>query len=259
MPDFTPIYTKDNSRFAAPLQWSLSIFWREPELADDWQSQLTKDLEPDGIRILSHHFSDSQTSQFAISSLPHVAPATIVQRAKGRLYHLIRERKPKPFKGNFSIRSIGNATRESVEKYVADQLGHHTMADPNVQARLEQYQVICPDVDLSKMQRTSHGVFWYNLHLVFVHRERWNEVRHEVLARVQSMVLAVAKKKSYRLARAGILPDHVHLVLGCPFDKSPCEVAMGFLNNLAFAHGMKPVYQFGAFVGTVGEYTNKAF
>lgn len=161
MPDFTPIYTKDNSRFAAPLQWSLSIFWREPELADDWQSQLTKDLEP--------------------------------------------------------------------------------------------------DVDLSQMQRTSHGVFWYNLHLVFVHRERWNEVRHEILARVQSMVLAVAKKKSHRLARAGILPDHVHLVLGCPFDMSPCEVALGFLNNFAFVHGMKPVYQFGAFVGTVGEYTNKAF
>lgn len=259
MPDLKPIYTKDNCRFAAPLQWSLSIFWREPELTDDWETQLARDLEPDGIRILSHHFSDSQTSQFAISTLADVNPATIVQRTKGRLYHLIRERKPKPFKGNFSIRSIGNATRESVEKYVADQLGHHKMADPDVQARLEQYQVICPEVDLSQMQRTSHGVYWYNLHLVFVHRERWNEVRHAILARVQSMVLAVAKKKSYRLARAGILSDHVHLVLGCQSDASPNDVALGFLNNLAFAHGMKPVYQFSGFVGTVGEYTNNAF
>ena len=259
MSELTPIYTKDNCRFAAPLQWSLSIFWREPEPNSDWVSQFAEDLEPDGIRILSHHFSDSQTSQFAISTLPVVAPAAIVQRTKGRLYHLIRERKPKPFKGNFSIRSIGNATRESVENYVADQLGHHTMADPNVQGRLEQYQIVCEEVDLSQMQKTSHGVFWYNLHLVFVHRERWNEIRHEVLSRVKSMVLAVATKKSYRLARAGILSDHVHLLLGCPFDVFPEDVALGFLNNFAFAHGMKPVYQFGGFVGTVGEYTNKAF
>jgi hypothetical protein len=133
------------------------------------------------------------------------------------------------------------------------------MADPNVQARLEKYQISCPEVDLSQVQKTSHGVFWYNLHLVFVHRERWNEVRREVLERVQSMVLAVAKKKSLRLARVGILTDHVHLVLGCPFDASPLEVTLGLLNNLAFANEMKPVYQFGGYVGTVGEYTNKVF
>jgi hypothetical protein len=259
MSDISPIYTKENCRFSAPLQWSLSIFWKEPELFDEWKTQLAVDLEPDGIRILSHHFTDSQTSQFAISTLPHVAPTTIVQRAKGRLYHLIRGRKPKPFKGNVSVRSIGNATRESVENYVADQLGHHKMADPRVQARLEQYQIVREEVDLSQMQKTSHGVFWYNLHLVFVHRERWNEVRHEILSCVQAMVLAAAKKKSYRLARAGILSDHVHLVLGCPFNASPEEAALGLLNNLAFAQGMKPVYQFGGFVGSVGEYTNKAF
>ena len=30
------------------------------------------------------------------------------------------------------------------------------------------------------------------------------------------------------------------------------------LNNLAYVHGMRPVYQYGAFVGTVGEYTTNA-
>ena len=29
---------------------------------------------------------------------------------------------------------------------------------------------------------------------------------------------------------------------------------LAFLNNLAFVHGMKPVFQFGAYVGTFGEY-----
>jgi hypothetical protein len=34
-------------------------------------------------------------------------------------------------------------------------------------------------------------------------------------------------------------------------------VALGFLNNLAFVHGMKAVFQMGAFVGTFGEYDQR--
>jgi hypothetical protein len=45
-----------------------------------------------------------------------------------------------------------------------------------------------------------------------------------------------------------------HLVLGCPIEVAPDEVVLGFLNNLAFVQGMRPIYQFGGFVGTVGEY-----
>jgi hypothetical protein len=56
------------------------------------------------------------------------------------------------------------------------------------------------------------------------------------------------------LSRAGILADHIHLAIGCPIEVAPCDIALSFLNNLAFAHGMKPVFQFGAFVGTFGEY-----
>jgi len=52
----------------------------------------------------------------------------------------------------------------------------------------------------------------------------------------------------------GILPDHVHLALGCPLEMPPAEVVLAFLNNLAYAHGMKAVYQFGAYAGTFGEY-----
>ena len=104
--------------------------------------------------------------------------------AGSRANHLIRERKPKPFSRYFSIDSVGNAPRDAVEAYVAEQLDHHKIADANVQDRLKKYQISCPEVDLSRMQKTSHGVFWYNLHLVFVHRERWNEDRHTVLGRV---------------------------------------------------------------------------
>ena len=62
-----------------------------------------------------------------------------------------------------------------------------------------------------------------------------------------------------RFPVAGILADHVHLVLGCPIQVAPDEVVLGFLNNLAFVQGMRPIYQFGGFVGTVGEYTTNAW
>lgn len=155
--------------------------------------------------------------------------------------------------------SVGHVTRQCVEAYVADQLGHHRMADPRIQARFAQYQIERPDVDLSQPQKTSHGIYWYNLHVVLVHRERWMEVREDVLQRVHDMIVRVCEGNGYRLSRAGILADHVHLVLGCPIQVAPDEVVLGFLNNLAFAQDLRPIYQFGGFVGTVGEYTTNAW
>ena len=34
-------------------------------------------------------------------------------------------------------------------------------------------------------------------------------------------------------------------------DESPESVALGFLNNLAYVHGMRPIYQYGAFTRDV--------
>jgi REP element-mobilizing transposase RayT len=132
------------------------------------------------------------------------------------------------------------------------------MADPRIQKRFAKYQIAHPEVDLSQPQTTSHGVYWYNLHIVLVHRERWTEVREGVLQRLHAMIRKASEAKGYRLSRAGILADHVHLVLGCPIEAPPDEVVLGFLNNLAFVHGMTPIYQYGGFVGTVGEYTTEA-
>lgn len=80
-------------------------------------------------------------------------------------------------------------------------------------------------------------------------------IRDEVLWAVSGMILQSCRAKGYLLSESGVLPDHVHILVGCPFEETPQEVALGFLNNLAYAQGMRRVYQFGAFVGTVGEYT----
>ena len=110
----------------------------------------------------------------------------------------------------------------------------------------------------SARSRVSHGLFWYNLHVVLVHQAREMEIREDVLGRVRDMILRVANAKGYLLSRAGILADHVHLVLGGPIEVAPDEIALAFLNNLAYVQGMRPVHQFGAFIGTVGEYTTGA-
>lgn len=253
-----PIYTRRNCSFSSPLQWGLSAFSREPVQVDEWLPDLKAALEPDGIRLLSHRFQMPGVSQFALSTRPDVPPQQIVQRAKGRLQHLVREKVPKAWRRNFAIRSVGRVTRRVVEGYVASQLKHHPMADSRVRERLHRLQVVRPEVDLSKPRRTSHGLYWYNLHVVLVHSERWAEIREEVLRRIGAMILKSSDAKGYDLSRAGILPDHLHLVLGCPLNAAPADIALGFMNNLAYVQGMRPIYQFGAFVGTVGEYDHRA-
>lgn len=42
--------------------------------------------------------------------------------------------------------------------------------------------------------------------------------------------------------------------MGCGIEDSPEDMALCFLNNLAYAHGMKAVYRFGYYVGTFGNF-----
>jgi REP element-mobilizing transposase RayT len=255
VPMTNPLYTAENCRAAYQLNWSVSVFWRQAAPWEaGWLEALKQATETDGIRVLEHHFRQADLSQFLVSTRPDIAPAQILQRLKGRLQYLVREQFPKALRRNYSIHSVGSANLASVEAYVSSQLDHHSMADPRIQKRLEQYQIHRADVDLSLPQRSSHGEYRYNLHIVLVHEERWNEVRDAVLSAIQRMILTASQAKQHRLSRAGILADHVHLLLGCNLVESPLEVALGYLNNLAYAQGMHRVYQYGFYVGTVGEY-----
>lgn len=250
-----PLYTSVNCSVAYELRWSLALFatTRLPP-STSWAKQLGEVVERDDVRLLEHHFREPNVWQFLLSTKPTVAPQAIVKSVKGRLQHHVRDTHPNAFRRNFSLTSIGEARREVVEDYVANQLGHHRMVDPLVQERLAKYQVTATQFDLAQPTFSSHGRYLYNLHIVLVHDARWCDVREERLHATREMVVRVAAKKLHRLSRAGILADHLHLTLGCDFVQSPEEVALAYLNNLAYAHDMKPVFQFGYFVGTFGEY-----
>lgn len=250
-----PLYTAANCRDAYQLNWSLSVFWRSPASPNaPWLDQLQRAAEPDGVRILEHRFRSPEVSQFLVSTRPETAPPAIVRSVKGRLQYLVREETPKAFRRNSSINSIGSASRDVVDEYVGSQLAHHVMADERVQQRLQDFQIHNSRIDLSQPLRGSHGEYRYNLHIVLVHDGRWNEIRNERLTAVRDMIANASQAKGHRLSRAAILADHVHLLVGCNYLESPQEVALGYLNNLAFAQGMQRSYQFGYYAGTVGEY-----
>jgi REP element-mobilizing transposase RayT len=248
-----PIYTAENCSVAYQLDWSYSLFWKEAPDGTEWFGDLRDSCEADGIRILNHQLAET-TSQFLISTRPNLAPIQIAQRVKGRLQHLIRLSRPKAFRRNYSLRSVGSTRRERLDKYLANQLDHHPTADPRVAARLARYQIHHPEIDLSSPQRTTHALYWYNLHIVLVHAERYAEIREDYLSRTRDMIDRVAMVKRHRLSRAAIVLDHIHLTMGCDLEESPQDVVLAYMNNLAYAHGMCPLFRYSYYVGTFSEY-----
>jgi REP element-mobilizing transposase RayT len=253
MPD--PIYTADNCcEPAYQLNWSYSLFWHKLPPDAAWLESLQAATEADGIRILQHEFGEKSVSQFLVSTRPDVAPQLIAQRLKGRLQHLVKATAPSAFQRNYAIRSVGSANRETIDDYLKGQVDHHPSADERVTEHLQDIQIHNAEVDLSQPSQTSHAIYWYNLHLVLVNDGRYREVHAEPLQALHDMLLKASGTKSHDLSRGAILPDHIHLALRCKIDESPESVALSYLNNLAFALGMKRVFRFGYYVGTFGEY-----
>jgi REP element-mobilizing transposase RayT len=234
------------------------ILRASPIDSESWFGKLQESTEQDGARIIKHRLTTGRASQFFVSSKPHVAPADVIRSVKGRLQHIIRSAEPKAFQRNYSLRSIGSATRTVVENYVASQLEHHQMADPQIQQRLARFQASYPNINLSKPSFSSHGQFWYNLHIVIVSELRDMMVEEDVLRRLSNVIDAAALKHRHALSRRALLGDHIRMTTGCPIDQSPETIALGYLNNCAYACGMKPVFQFGYYVGTIGEYDRGA-
>jgi REP element-mobilizing transposase RayT len=254
-----PLYTVTSVQAAYQLRWSLAIFAKSNlPPTDSWLDDLKSVVERDNVRILEVHSRPREVWQFYLSTTPGIAPPQIVKSIKGRLQHRLRATNPDEFRRNFQLSSVGDAKRNVVEDYVSSQLGHHRMADSRVQASLESFQLEFPDVDLASRQRSTHGVYIYNLHNVLVHDGRWNEVRESELAKTRDMVIRVAERKNHRLSRLSLLADHIHLTASIPPDQSPVDVALAYMNNVAFAHGMRAVFCPSFYVGTIGEYDTGA-
>lgn len=250
-----PTYTAEHCRAAYQLNWSLSVFWRQAAPPDQqWLDALSQSTERDDVRILEHEFSQENVSQFLLSTTASVAPAAAVRSIKGRLQHRVQAEQPMAFRRNYAIHSTGSANTETVEQYVASQIERHPMADPRIVDRLRRFQVHEPNVDLSAVRDSAHGQFLHNLHLVLVYRDRGVYMSEEWLTVTIDTLRRTAEKKGHLLCRASPVADHLHFALGCDVTESPQEVALSYMNNLAFMHGGARVFEDSYYVGTFGRF-----
>lgn len=257
-----PLYTSENCRIAYQLNWSVSLFANAPlPERSAWLNSLAEMTERDDVRILECHVKD-RLARFLASTKPRVAPAQVVRSLKGRLQHLLREVAPaafpRAFRRNYRIESVGEVNNAVLQAYVGRQAERHPMADERVQRRLESLQFHDASVDLTQVRHSAHGQFVCNLHFVLENAGRLNDARDAALKRTRDMLLGACAKKRFRLSRIGLAPNHVHVLLGCDVSDAPLEVGLSLLNNLAFAHGMKRVYEFGFYVGGFGGYDRDA-
>jgi REP element-mobilizing transposase RayT len=258
MANSTSPYTSDNCKFAYQLRWGVTVFWRQCVDPGTWLEPFVSAIEKDEIRLLTWRQMDPLTTQFAVSTTPPLSPQFIVQRVKGRLQYSVRDIAPKALRPHYAIRSVGTQERKVVEAYIAKQPSKHPMASQRSQEVFEELVYIDENVNLAEPQNTIHGTWWYNLHLVLVHVERWRDADRRRLIETQKSIIRLADFQRWRLSRCSILADHLHVAVGCNLDESPESVALAMMNCAANVYGAMPVFSFSAFIGTFGEYDQRA-
>ncbi|MBL8891317.1 MAG: transposase [Planctomycetaceae bacterium] len=254
-----PIYTADDTRAAYQLNWSLTLFLREPTPPEShWLESLKAATEPDAVRILEYHRPDALTIQFFVSTQPQISPAQIIRSIKGRLQYVVKEAVPKLFRRNYSVLSVGAANNSCLDAYVAKQPARHPMADPKVQLLFESLQYVDESIKLHDARLSSHGQFLNSLHIVLEYREHLNIVDEKALIAIRLMIIRSCQQKGHLLGRIGLVANHMHILVGCHVDESPQDVALALMNNLAYVSGMKAMFEYSFYVGTFGSYDHAA-
>jgi REP element-mobilizing transposase RayT len=78
------------------------------------------------------------------------------------------------------------------------------------------------------------------------------------MALIRDTSLKIAEKKGYALKSVSVMPDHLHLALRGDIEHSPEDIAMAYLNNLAYKMGQNSVWQHEYYAGTFSEYDVRA-
>jgi REP element-mobilizing transposase RayT len=259
MPTPEPLYTAANCHAAYQLHWSLMLFAAKHwPAAETWWQPLVGAVEPDGVRLLEFHASEPAAGQFFVSTRPDVAPSETARSVKGRLQYLLREAIPQFWRRHYAITSVGDAHNATLQHYVAGQVQHHPMADSRANDLLSQFQFHDPTVNLAALRSSTHGKFTHSLQIVLENKQHLSDTRETWLADSRAMLIAACRKKGWLLSRIGLVGNHLHMLLGCDVTDVPRDVALSLMNNLAFAHGMKAVYEYSFYVGAFGPYDHDA-
>jgi REP element-mobilizing transposase RayT len=253
-----PLYRPAELRPAYQLRYGWTGWPSKGQFPSDLLARVLPDIAPewerDGLRVLEASLGAEQI-QLTLSTTPQVAPVTLAARVKGRIQHHCRQQgTPIDFSRKLAVRSLGDPTRAQVEAYVRDQVPKEALADERFRELLTSFTVVDPQVDLSRPTESNSGRYWYNLHLVLVSGQRYRTGEEATLAKIRDTTLRVCKKKGYAASALAVMPDHLHLALRGCVEQSPEEIALSFLNNLAYALGQRPWWEAGYYAGTFGEY-----
>lgn len=218
-----------------------------------WES-LTEAWETDGIRYLESNWAPHRI-QITCSVRPTVGPVFFTGRVKGRLQHAMRMAgQPAKFSRKVAFRSLGENNRKTVELYIGNQVANAGFVDPRFAQLLDRFTKINEFVDLRRPASSLSGRYWYNLHLVLVTEERMRFTDEPSLAKLFQLCNRIAEKKGYRVSACSVMPDHVHVALGGDIERSPEEIALSYMNNLAYGFGQRPIWRPSYYVGSFGEY-----
>ena len=100
-------------------------------------------------------------------------------------------------------------------------------------------------------------MYWYNLHLVLVVRQRSQIADLDRLMRIRDGCSRIATKKGYGISTLSVMLDHLHVALRGDHRQSPLEIALAFQNNLAYMDG-QALWTENSCAGTFWEYSMSA-
>ncbi len=247
------IYTRKNCLLAYQLYWELLIRWRVHLYDTTWFDHLNRLMRKQGVHVLNHRFTKPGMSRFEVSSQPDMAPGRLAELLRSVLYDLIVSRTPQPLVKNYHVNSVGNQSREQIQRHVATQLSQTDVCDEKFKKSYRQFQIFHGETDLSEFQNVQHVTYSYNLYVVLERAMNGSELEVEFMHKVYDCVLEVSENEGFRLSHAAVLPDRFEIVVGCPLDTCPIDVVLKYMNDLASRHRMQPALRFGAYVNTFGE------
>lgn len=260
-----PIYTPENTNNPAyhlRYTWtgwpaSTSANTTIPALTEEIISDLSSELVKDQIHLLEHQHSPTEI-HLTGSTTPQVTPTHAAARLKGRLQHILRTHdRPASFSRKVSIRAIGDNRSDQVSEYIRQQVDNESPAFPYESSFLEFLESLTfvdENLDLSIPTETRSGRYWYNLHLVIVTEQRYRSKDKERVSKIFKQCFGTAFKKGHRMKAVSVIPEHVHLSVRANIEHTPEEVALAFLNNLAFSLNQKAEWRYGYYAGTFGEF-----
>ncbi len=253
-----PIYTPKRLRKIHHLRYDwtgwLSGEAPFPSTTEDAIRACTEAWHEDGMALAEFRIQNDR-AQILFDVQPEVSPVMCTTRAKGRLQHALRQADtPVRFSRKIAFRSLGENVDRSVEGYVRKQVRKEGFVDPRYVAKMDAFTVENDAVELSDPVATASGRYWFGLHLVVVMAGRRRLVDYELMGKIRDTCLAIGRKKGCGIKAVSVMPDHVHVAVKGNIELSPEEIALSYLNNLAFVMGRNRVWKDEYYVGTFSKY-----